>query len=385
MTIPPTSSRPHLAALPVPALLVVLAAACTADEKPFTGADSTTTTVAPPPLDAGLVVLPPGFEPADTRGVLLTPLASDEEEPSEEDRSIPVTDELTGRATIKGRVTVDGRGTPARVRLERFVGDRYGVLDVDANGEGAFQVDDALGGRYRIRAWDAPAYSAIPSVTVFVPSKGDFSVDVPMRRFEGPRIQVALDTAVPAVGSPATLKALLTEQEVDGEGYLGGTGLGDADLTLTVDSSSLRIGSANPTSTSGDGSASWTVTCRSEGVHDVTVESEETSVVVTLPACLPASEATTTSSSSSTSSTSTTTPAGVAVGASFTPPYPGQLAAGRYEPADPEGCSVSYEVRGGDSWTTVATPVTGTLVLSATVRNVRPTAGSTACTYTRTA
>ena len=384
MTIPRTPSRPRLAALAALALLVVLVTACTGDEKPFTGADSTTTTVAPPPLDAGLVVLPPGFEPADTRGVLLTPLVSDEEELSEEDRSIPVTDELTGTATIKGRVTVDGRGAAARVRLERFVGDRYGVLDVDANGEGAFEVKDALGGRYRIRAWDAPEYSAIPSVTVFVPSKGDFTVDVPMRAFEGPRIQVALDTAVPAVGSPATLKALLTEQQVDGEGYLSGEGIGDGDLTLTVDSSSLRIGSANPTSTSADGSASWTVTCRSEGVHDVTVEYEETSVVVTLPACLPASEATTTSSSS-TSSTSTTAPAGVAVGASFTPPYPGQLAAGRYEPADPAGCSVSYEVRSGETWTAIAAPVTGTLALSGPVRNVRPTAGTTACTYTRTA
>lgn len=381
MTVPRPPLRPSLLAL---VALVTLVTACTGDDKPFTGADSTTTTVAPPPLDAGLVVLPPGFEPADTRGVLLTPLPSEEEEPSEEDRSIPVTDELTGDVTITGRVTVDGRGAGARVRLERFVGDRYGVLDVDANGDGGFKVEHALGGRYRIRAWDSPELSAIPSVTTFIPAKGDVTVEVPMRRFEGPRIQVALDTAVPAVGSPATLKALLTEQQVDGEGYLSGEGIGDGTLTLTVDSSALRIGSENPTTTSSDGSASWTVTCRAEGSHDVTVEYEDVAVVVTLPYCLPASEAPTTSTSSS--STTTTTPAnGIAVGASFTPPYTGQLAAGRYEASDASACAVTYELRTADTWTAVDAPVAGNLTFPTPVRNVKPAAGTTACTYTRTA
>ncbi len=380
MTAPRPLLRPSLLVL---VALATLAIGCSGDDKPFTGDDSTTTTVAPPPLDAGLVVLPPGFEPADTRGVVLTPLPTDEEEPSKEDLTIPVTDEVEGDVTINGRVTVDGRGAGARVRLERFVGNRFGVLDVDATGDGTFKVEHALGGRYRIRAWDSPDFSAIPSVTVFVPAKGDISVDVPMRRFEGPRIQVALDTAVPAVGSPVTLEALLTEQRVDDEGYLSGEGIGDGDLTLTVDNG-IRIGSANPTSTDTDGSASWTVTCRSEGSHDITVEYEEIAVVVSLPACLPASEAPTTSSSSS--STTTTTPAnGIAVGASFTPPYTGQLAAGRYESPDASACAVTYELRTGETWTAVEAPVTGNLVFPTPVRNVKAASGTTPCTYTRAA
>ncbi len=365
------------------ATLVALTAACTGDDRPFTGgSESTSTTVAPPPIDAGLVVLPPGFEPADTRGVVLTPLASDVEEPTAEELKIPVTDEREGSATISGRVTVDGGGHGARVRLERFVGDATGVLDIDTDGSGGFKVEHALGGRYRIRAWDAPEYASIPTVTVFVPADGEIGVDVPMREFQGPRLQLALDTAVPAVGSTATLEALVTEQEIDGEGYLSGAGLSDVDLTLTV-GSGFRITSANPTTTGDDGRASWTLVCRSEGAHDVTVEfGESGSTVVTLPTCLPPPE----TPEPDPSSTTTTTPGSVAVGASFTPPYAGLLVAGRYEPAvDATGCAVTFEIRSGDAWVAVSDAVSGPIVATATIRNVRPAAGTTACRYTRTA
>ena len=387
----PGLSRMHLFPTP-PRLAVVgvlllglLLASCSSDGSESFGPSTTGTTLTPPVVEAGMVTLPPGFVPADTRGVIL-PAFQDKEQPTDGEappkETVPVTDPIEGKATLSGIVTAEGKRAGGRVRIERLVGDKVGVLDLDVGGDGAFKVEHALGGRYRIRAWSAPDFSAVPSVTVFLPAKGDLDIEVPMQKFEGFRLQAALDTGLPHVGETVKVKALLTTQSVDGSGYVVGEGAKDGVITLTA-APGYRVTSANPTKTGADGWATWTVVCQSAGIHDVTVEYLEQSTIVSLPACVVGEFATTTSSTSSTSTTSTLPVPSFPVGSTFKPPAEGPFPQGQYEPDLGTDCQVTFEEYTNGKWSE-AGPVSGDVVLLAPARKFRPLQGTSACIYTRT-
>lgn len=369
-------------------LFAVLLAACSSDGSESFGPSTTATTLAPPSVESGMVTLPPGFVPADTRGVIL-PAFQDKEAPEGETapkETVPVTDPIEGKATLSGIVTAEGKRAGGRVRIERLVGDKVGILDLDVGGDGAFTVEHALGGRYRIRAWNSPEFSAVPSVTVFLPAKGDLDVEVPMQKFEGFRLQAALDTGAPHVGETVRVKALLTTQSVDGNGYVVGEGAKDGVITLTA-APGFRVTSANPTKTAADGWASWSVVCQSAGIHDITVEYLEQSTIVSMPPCIVGEFTSTTSSSSSTSSSSTSTlpPASFAIGASFKPPSDGPFPIGQYEADQGSACQVTFEPFTNGAWAATSAPVSGTVVLLTPARKFRPVQGAPVCTYTRTA
>lgn len=395
MNRPRILSLPRRVLLPVLAVLLVAVACSDDSSSPF---EPTTTLPMAEGLEldapeAGLIVLPPDFQIPDTRGAALPYFPSD---PEEIDEKLPVQDERRGKARLSGIVTFEGRRVGgARVRLERIVGNRIGVLDVAANGEGVFTVKELLGGKYRIRAWETPALSAVPSQTLFLPAAADVDLEVPLTEFDGQRLQGALTTGEPRVGATVTLRALLTEVEVDGEGYVNGTGLPNETITVSTGEGYRPAGPTTAT-TDASGYATFSVVCLREGAHQVTLRFLELTVTATLPVCLPPSaDATTTTSTTEpeadddpdgSSTTTTTTPPSFPVGEEFTTPYGGPLPPGTYTSADSGPCRVVYEVYNGREWRAAVAPASGaTMVLTFPARRLQPASGTTPCTYRRTA
>ena len=63
-----------------------------------------------------------------------------------------------GPVTIVGRVDgPDGPVSNARVHLDRLVGDGVASVEVPTGPDGSWNVQNVLGGRYRIRAYQAPS------------------------------------------------------------------------------------------------------------------------------------------------------------------------------------------------------------------------------------
>ena len=56
----------------------------------------------------------------------------------------------------------------ATVHVERLVGDQVGAIDLTTDANGAFALPNALGGRYRVRAWQAPVLAQLGSEVAFV-------------------------------------------------------------------------------------------------------------------------------------------------------------------------------------------------------------------------
>jgi hypothetical protein len=386
----PSLRRSRRAIAVVVALLATLAAACSDDTKPFSeSADSTAPTVVdtvPPEF----VVLPTDFKPIDTRGVTLQPVPNDLPPEEENTEPIPVTDP-SGKATLKGVVTYDGKGVGgARVVVERFVGNRRGTIELTANDSGAFSVTNALGGRYRIRAWETPNLTAYPSTTVFLPAEAEIDIPVPLSRFEGHRLQAALDQAVPHVGEEVYLKALLTAQEVDGAGRITGDRMAGEAITLTL-GPGYRLTSTNPAKTGPDGIALWTIRCNAPGAWDLTVEWGTLSTVITLPDCVDGpfsggpGDGSSTSSTSSIpgESTTTTAPDNFPVGEQFTPPRARPLPPGTYASVEGGPCDLEFREREDGTWTPRS--VSGTQFTSELVfADIKVPAGGTSCTWTRT-
>jgi hypothetical protein len=138
-------------------LLAVLAAtvagACSSSDE-ARSADTTTTVggTAPPELAIGsnvsipvTLAVPEGFVAPDTRGVVIPPVLGKRKEVDHTEPVLPV---VGGTSRIRGLVTgPDGPVEGATVRLERFVGEDFGRLDVTTNKDGIYEAQGIFGGR----------------------------------------------------------------------------------------------------------------------------------------------------------------------------------------------------------------------------------------------
>ena len=73
----------------------------------------------------------------------------------------------------------------ATVRLERFVGEQSGTLDVRTNADGRWVAIDVYGGRYRIRAWKTPALAMAASDVRFIAADAEVDLALAVDRYDG--------------------------------------------------------------------------------------------------------------------------------------------------------------------------------------------------------
>ncbi len=268
------------------ALVLVLRAACTSSGDPFADLpepdpvelESTTTTAA---ADLAAVPLPrvPG---TTSTTVALGP----------------------GPMTIVGKVEGPaGVVGGAVVQLERLVGDGSAFTRVPTASDGTWNLADVLGGRYRVRAWKAPDLVSSTEV-VFIETTDQRAVELRLDTVGGVRVDAAVAPNPPVVDEQVNLKVRVAERTVDADGVVRDAPV--AGVTVTIGGSGdWDVDSPNPSSTGGDGSTIFRLTCGSDGAQPLfaTLGGSGASHALPVAACVDR-----TASSTSSTSTSTTSP-----------------------------------------------------------------------------
>lgn len=191
-----------------------------------------------------------------------------------------------GPVTIVGRVDgPDGPVSNARVHLDRLVGDGVASIEVPTGPDGSWNVQRVLGGRYRIRAYQAPSLGMLRAQVVFVESPRAKPIVLRIDRFDGTQIASAIAPNPPVVGAPANLKVRVVTRQVDTKGFVVTTPRPGVGVTLSG-TGSWSLSSPNPSFTDADGTVVFELTCLSTGSQPLTASLDTgESEPLDLPAC----------------------------------------------------------------------------------------------------
>ena len=192
-----------------------------------------------------------------------------------------------GPATIVGRVDgPDGPVGNALVRLERLGESGPAALVVPTATDGTWNASDVLGGRYRIRAWKAPALGMLRAQVLFVESPRAQAVVLRLDRFEATRFDAVIAPDPPVVDEEANMKVRITTRGVTSEGLVRYQPAVGINVRLTG-SGAWEVLSSNPTFTDSEGSATFRLECLEEGAQplSVTLDDGETEPLG-LPPCV---------------------------------------------------------------------------------------------------
>ena len=369
--------------------LVALLAGCTGTtDSRATGTTSTSSapdSAVPPELAVGANVtvpatlpIPDDFVAPDTRGVKLAPVLAKPKKPVDHTKPILAIEE--GDAKLHGRVWGPDGPMPEEdavrtvVRLERFVGEDFGVLNVAVKKDGTWEAKDIRGGRYRLRAFRMPNFATTEPQPFFLPAdKGEGNVDLTMERYEGQLLQGALDVAEPHIGEKVTLRTLLSQEAVEDDGVVRGKGIPAADVQVTLLGGVRVIGPDN-VATDEAGFALFTVMCTAGGVNALNITSSGQTTTVELPNCLEG----TVDPRDLTPGTGPT----VAIGLRFTVPIEGPLPAGTYKAVSVGNCGTVFEVFANNTWVRTIS-LDRTIVTPNPIRTLTALIGTTPCTFER--
>ena len=215
-----------------------------------------------------------------------------------------------GPMTIVGKVEgPDGFIGGAIVELERLVGDASASTRVPTAADGTWNVEKVLGGRYRVRAWRVPDLVSATEV-VFVETIGQRAIELRVEPVGGVRVDTAVAPDPPVVDEPVNVKVRVAERTVDAEGIVRDTPMPGVNVAIGG-SGDWQVGSPNPSTTGSDGSATFRLTCGSDGAQPLfaTLGGESESYALAISPCVDPSApaSTSTTSTSGTSSTTSTT------------------------------------------------------------------------------
>lgn len=218
-----------------------------------------------------------------------------------------------GPMTLVGKVEgPEGFIGGAIVELERLVGDGSASTRVPTAPDGTWNLEKVLGGRYRVRAWKVPDLVSTTKV-VFLETIGQRAIELRVEPVGGVRVDTAVAPDPPIVDEQVNVKVRVAERTVDAEGIVRDTPLTGVSVTIGG-SGDWQMDSPNPESTGGDGSATFRLTCESEGPQPLFATlggggAENESYALTIAPCVDPSStsSSSTSTSSNTSSTTSTT------------------------------------------------------------------------------
>ena len=278
--------------------------------------------IPPPPASvAQITTAPPG---SDFTGVPLEPVQG---------RIPEAKVEVLGGDSVLGGIILgpDGPVGGATVRLERFVGDAVGRLDVISNGDGTWKAPQPprpptvptfqtvpgqvtappttpppvvtrpsagpqgiFGGRYRVRAWRSPDLALTTPQLLFVEAEQNTPLPLQLSRYTGTTVSALSSPDPPVLDAPLNITAVVTNVTVDGEGVVRSAPAAGVEVTLNVGAGFEFIGA--PTTTNGQGRAAFQTRCVTLGASqaDLILNQAETFTVPIRP-CVPPAPTTTTS------------------------------------------------------------------------------------------
>jgi hypothetical protein len=261
----------------------------------------------------------------------------------------------TGSSRLVGTVTgPSGRLVGATVRIDRLVADRVIRRDVVTGADGRWELAGVPGGRYRVRAFQAPRYVQPVAEVRFLTDGDEHSFDLRVEEQGGLVVRADAAPDQPVVDGPVNVVVLVAERTVSPDGIVRSTPLSGVFVELTGlgrwvarGEDDFGAGTDDTTSTTfddgfsdmgqvltGDGRARFELVCVSPGdprlslripvrlapdpapadpgstTSSTAPRQSVEEVPLGLPSCseAPRSTTTTTSSSSTSTSTSTSTP-----------------------------------------------------------------------------
>ncbi len=179
-------------------LAALLVASCTSDDpspdRPGPGGPVTTTT-----------------EAIDRSGIALAPVGGE----------TTTTIRETGTARLVGTVRGPSGPVPgAVVRIERIVAGREIRTDVATGPDGAFALDGAPGGRYRVRAFLPPTLAQLEPDIRFLADGEEHAFDLVVERHGELVVRAAAAPAPALLDRPVNVVVLVARRLVDGDGVV---------------------------------------------------------------------------------------------------------------------------------------------------------------------
>ena len=133
----------------------------------------------------------------------------------------------TGDAVLAGVVTgPDGPVPGAVVRVERLIGDApVQTNEVRAGADGAWQLQGAPGGRFRVRAYLPPALTTAEPTVFFLADGEARQVDLQVEQVDGLVVVAGTTPVAPFLGSSLSLGVRVTARTVGEDGIARATPL----------------------------------------------------------------------------------------------------------------------------------------------------------------
>lgn len=194
---------------------------------------------------------------------------------------------LPGQLTVNQPTTTTARTVP-RPKLKP--GDPPGII----------------GGRYRVRAWRPPDLALTTPAILFVAAGQNQALPITLSRYTGTAVTSNIVPSPPIIGQLADVLVRVTSQLVDNQGYVRGSSVAGASVTIASSGGWTPVGP--PTKISDvNGTADFKVVCTSLGDTGLSaiVGGNDTFGLAT-PACVEPPPLTTAPPSSVAGSTSTT-------------------------------------------------------------------------------
>lgn len=202
-----------------------------------------------------------------------------------------------GRASLNG--TVFGPTGPvggATVQVDRLVGDAFASARTTTAPDGTWMIPNILGGRYRVRAWQAPNLDLTTPQIMFLGGTQSLSVALQLNQFKGPQVAISIAPSAPQVKRRANLVVQVTNPTVGADGVLTNPGVAGATVTLTNGPNWL-IYNGNPQVTDASGDALFQVTCQKAGKDPLAAQVDSNPPVpLHVPVCAKPPPPTTTTS-----------------------------------------------------------------------------------------
>jgi hypothetical protein len=139
-----------------------------------------------------------------------------------------------GTARLVG--TVSGPAGPlagATVRIDRLVAERVVRHDVITAADGRWELRDAPGGRYRIRAFQPPVYVQQAAELRFLVDGQEHTFDLRVEDQRGLVVRADAAPDQPLVGSPVNVVVLVAQRTVTQDGIVSSTPLSGVFVELT--------------------------------------------------------------------------------------------------------------------------------------------------------
>ena len=295
-------ARLRQAAIGVPILVPVVVLAVFVAR----GCDTASVPNVHPPPGVTLPTEPATSAPADLTGVQLAAVDGTTTLPGVPD---------SGSSHLSG--TVDGPQGPvagADVHVEHLVDRRSVAVDVGTDAAGHWDLPNIAGGRYRVRAFQAPTLAQAEPRIFFLTEGEQKSLDLTVDAFTGtPEVAIAIAPDPPNLGQPSSVVVRVTHRAVGPDGVVRAAPFAGASVTFAGGDAWAVSGSAT-TGTNENGDATFVVECRKAGTNVVSVNvrvnptAQPMATSQEVPACIdPRSTSTTTSAPASTTPSSTTT------------------------------------------------------------------------------